>query len=78
MTDTPLIVPALGGLYHALGPWVEALLRFAVGMALLPHGMRMCLGFFKGTGGPISSARCCGDVRARGYRPVGFGPMGRC
>ena len=54
MTDTPLIVPALGALYQALGPWVEALLRFTVGAAMIPHGFRMCLGYFKGTGGPVT------------------------
>ncbi len=70
MADTPLIVPALGSLYHVLGPWVEALLRFAVGMALLPHGLRMCLGFFKGTGGPISSVQGVAAMYERkGYKP---------
>ncbi len=70
MTNTPLIVPALGDVYQALAPWVEALLRVVVGLALVPHGLRMCLGYFKGTGGPISSV---GDVAAlydrKGYRP---------
>ena len=68
--EIPLIFPALGAVYEALGPWVEALLRFAVGAAMVPHGMRMCLGYFKGTGGPISSLP---DVAAmyerKGYRP---------
>jgi putative oxidoreductase len=70
MTDTPLIVPALGPLYQALAPWVEALLRFLVGMALVPHGMRMCLGYFKGTGIPISSVpMVAGLFDRKGYRP---------
>lgn len=73
MLDTPLIVPALGAVYDALGPWVEALLRFVVGMAMVPHGLRMCLGYFKGTGGPVSSVR---DVAAmyqrKGFRPGWF------
>jgi putative oxidoreductase len=70
MTDTPLIVPALGSLYHALSPWVEALLRFVVGMALVPHGLRMCLGYFKGTGGPISSVQQVAAMFDRkGYKP---------
>jgi putative oxidoreductase len=70
MTDTPLIVPALGGLYHALAPWVEALLRLMVGMALVPHGLRMCLGYFKGTGGPISSVQGVAAMYNRkGYKP---------
>ena len=37
MSDTPLLVPALGAVYAALAPWVEALLRFAIGMAMVPH-----------------------------------------
>jgi len=70
LNDTPLIVPALGTLYDALGPWVEALLRFAFGMALVPHGMRMCLGYFKGTGGPISSVQGVAAMYERkGYKP---------
>ena len=70
MTETPLIVPALGPLYQTLAPWVEALLRFLVGMALVPHGMRMCLGYFKGTGIPISSVPMVADLFDRkGYRP---------
>ena len=70
MTDAPLIVPALGSLYHALAPWVEALLRFLVGMALVPHGLRMCCGFFKGTGGPISSVQGVAAMYdCKGYKP---------
>jgi putative oxidoreductase len=70
MTDTPLLIPALGVLYQALGPWAEALLRFMVGMALVPHGLRMCLGYFKGTGIPISSVAGVADLFDRkGYRP---------
>ena len=50
MTDaTPLIIPALGGIYQALAPWTEALLRAAVGLALVPHGLRNTFGFWPGT-----------------------------
>ena len=52
MTQTPLLVPALGAVYATLMPWAEALLRFAVGAAMAPHGLRMTLGYFKNTGGP--------------------------
>jgi putative oxidoreductase len=70
MNETPLIVPALGALYQALGPWVEALLRFTVGAAMLPHGLRMCLGYFKGTGGPVDSVpKVAAFYDRRGYRP---------
>jgi putative oxidoreductase len=50
MTDAPLIFPALGGLYQALAPLTEALLRVAVGLALVPHGLRNTFGFFPNTG----------------------------
>jgi putative oxidoreductase len=70
MTDTPLILPALSGLYAALGPWVEALLRFIVGMALVPHGLRMCFGFFRGTGIAISSVQGVAEMfDKKGYQP---------
>jgi putative oxidoreductase len=70
MSETPLIVPALGAAYQTLGPWVETLLRFLVGMALVPHGLRMCLGYFKGTGIPISSVQGVADLFDRkGYYP---------
>ena len=70
MSETPLILPALGAVYQALGPWVEALLRFIVGMAIVPHGMRMCLGYFKGTGIQISSLQGVADLFDRkGYKP---------
>lgn len=70
MTSTPLVIPALGAIYQALSPLVEALLRFAVGFALVPHGLRMCLGYFKGTGGPISSVpEVAAMYDRKGYRP---------
>ena len=52
MTNTPLIVPAIGAVYSALAPWGEALLRVMVGAWMVPHGVRMTLGRFKNTGGP--------------------------
>lgn len=70
MSETPLIVPVLGAIYQALGPWVEALLRFTVGAAMVPHGLRMCLGYFKGTGGPVDSVpKVAAFYDRRGYRP---------
>ncbi len=70
MGETPLIIPALGPLYQALGPWAEALLRVTVGLAMVPHGLRMCLGWFKGTGIPISSVQGVAELFDRkGYRP---------
>lgn len=70
MADTTLVFPALGALYHALAPWAEALLRVAVGAAMVPHGLRMCLGWFKGTGGPVDSVpKVAAFYDKRGYRP---------
>ena len=77
MNQTPLVVPALGAVYAALSPWVEALLRFAVGIAMVPHGFRMCLGYFKGTGGPISSVPAVAAMYDRkGFRPGWFWAYG--
>jgi putative oxidoreductase len=73
MNQTPLVVPALGAVYAALMPWVEALLRFAVGAAMLPHGLRMCLGFFRGTGVPVSGlAPVAAMYERKGFRPAWF------
>ena len=70
MADTGLVLPALGGLYAALGPWVEALLRVVTGLILVPHGLRAGFGFFRNTGMPIDSLRKLGvAVAAAGYRP---------
>lgn len=71
MSDAALVVPALGALYAALAPWVEALLRFVIGMAIVPHGLRMCLGYFKGTGIAVSSVQGLVEMFDRkGYRPA--------
>jgi putative oxidoreductase len=71
MSQTPLIIPALGAVYAALAPWVEALLRLVIGMAMVPHGLRMCLGYFKNTGIPISSVQGVAQTFDRkGYRPA--------
>jgi uncharacterized membrane protein YphA (DoxX/SURF4 family) len=48
--STPLVSPALGVLYETLAPWAEALLRVAVGLALVPHGLRNTFGLFANTG----------------------------
>jgi len=77
MTETPLIFPALSALYSALAPYVEALLRFIIGMAMLPHGLRMCLGFFRGTGIAVASvASVAAMFDRKGYRPGRFWAYG--
>ncbi|HEY6257551.1 MAG TPA: DoxX family protein [Xanthobacteraceae bacterium] len=68
--STLLIFPSLGGLYQALAPWTEALLRVVVGLALVPHGLRMALGFFPGTGGPIRNLSMMAEALDKwGYWP---------
>jgi putative oxidoreductase len=62
--------PGLENLYHTLSPWAEALLRAVVGLALVPHGLRMVFGFFPGTGGPIKNLAMMADALDRwGYHP---------
>jgi putative oxidoreductase len=51
-------------------PWAEALLRAAVGLALVPHGLRNTFGFFPGTGQPSRSVKMLADQLDRtGWRP---------
>ena len=70
MADVQIVFPALGGLYAALAPWVEALLRAIVGLILVPHGLRAGFGFFPGTGMPVDSLRkLAAALAAAGYRP---------
>ncbi len=65
-----LIVPAFGPIYAVLAPFVEALLRAVVGLALVPHGLRMTFGFFPGTGLKISNLTMLARQLDRdGYRP---------
>jgi putative oxidoreductase len=40
----------LPSLYQPLLPFADALLRAAVGLALIPHGLRNTFGFFSNTG----------------------------
>ncbi len=66
----PLIVPALGNLYQTFSPWTEALLRVVVGLALVPHGLRMTFGLFPNTGLPIRNLSMLAEQLDRaGYRP---------
>jgi putative oxidoreductase len=68
--STSLIFPGLGNLYQTLAPFAEALLRAVVGLALVPHGLRMAFGFFPGTGGPIRSLSMMAAALDRwGYHP---------
>ena len=66
----PLIYPQLGALYQTLAPVAEAALRVMVGLALVPHGLRMTFGFFQTTGQPLRNIGMLGDyLEKQGYRP---------
>ena len=65
------VFPQLGGLYQALGPWVDAILRVAVGACLIPHGLRMTFGLFPNTGMPVRSLDDLTGILDRGgWRPA--------
>ena len=56
--------------FAALAPISEALLRIAVGLALVPHGLRMTFGFFPSTGQPLQSLSALAQyLDKQGYRP---------
>jgi putative oxidoreductase len=66
----PLIYPQLGALYQTLASVAEAALRVMVGLALVPHGLRMTFGFFPTTGQPLRNIGMLGDyLEKQGYRP---------
>ena len=70
MADVPLIFPAIGSLYATLAPWAEMLLRVAVGLAFVPHGLRNTLAFFPNTGVRAQSIALLAEQLDRdGYRP---------
>jgi putative oxidoreductase len=74
MPDIPhLIFPQLQSLYAILAPCSETLLRVAVGLALVPHGLRMTFGFFPNTGLPVRNLTMLAEQLDRdGYRPGKF------
>ena len=72
--STSHIFPVLAPLYQTLAPWAEALLRVVVGLALVPHGLRMAFGFFPDSGGPIRNLTMMAEALDQwGYRPAGCG-----
>jgi putative oxidoreductase len=61
---------ALNDLYQTLAPIAEALLRVAVGLALVPHGLRNTFGFFPETGIKAHSIpQLAAQLDRDGYRP---------
>jgi putative oxidoreductase len=68
--DTSIQVAQLGHIEQTLSPWAEALLRLVVGLALVPHGLRMTFGFFPNTGLPVHNlAMLSAQLDRDGYRP---------
>jgi putative oxidoreductase len=63
----------LSSLYQTLAPFAFALLRIAVGLALVPHGLRNTFGFFPNSGVRALNLK---DLAAQldhdGYRPGKF------
>jgi putative oxidoreductase len=60
----------MNSLYANLAPIVEALLRVAVGLALVPHGLRNTFGFFPDTGIRAHNLReLAAQLDHDGYRP---------
>ncbi len=67
--DRPrLVLPALEGLYRALDPYMDALVRVTVGLSLVPHGMQKLFGMLGG-GGLAGTAKFLESV---GYAPGMF------
>jgi putative oxidoreductase len=60
----------LDDLYQMLTPWAEALLRVAIGIALVPHGLRNTFGMFPKTGVRSHNlAELASQLDHDGYRP---------
>jgi hypothetical protein len=60
----------LSPLYQTLLPFADALLRAAVGLALVPHGLRNTFGFFPNTGvRALNLTDLAKQLDETGYRP---------
>jgi len=60
----------LPGLDQTLLPFADTLLRAAVGLALIPHGLRNTFGFFPNTGvRALNITDLAKQLDATGYRP---------
>jgi putative oxidoreductase len=60
----------LSALYQTLLPFADALLRVAVGLALIPHGLRNTFGFFPNTGvRALNLTALVKQLDESGYRP---------
>jgi len=64
------VLPALDAVSTTLAPLIEALLLIIVGLALVPHGLRVTFGWFRGTGLPASNLKMLtAQLDRDGYRP---------
>jgi hypothetical protein len=60
----------LSALNQTLLPFADALLRAAVGLALIPHGLRNTFGFFPNTGvRALNLTDLAKQLDQSGYRP---------
>jgi putative oxidoreductase len=63
----------LTALFQILSPFAYALLRAAIGLALVPHGLRNTFGFFPNTGvRALNLKALAGQLDQGGYRPGRF------
>jgi len=63
----------LESLFQTLTPFADALLRVAVGLALVPHGLRNTFGLFPNSGLSTLNLTDMGKfLDSRGYRPGYF------
>ena len=63
----------MASLLQTLAPFAYALLRVAVGLALVPHGLRNTFGLFPNTGvAALNIAALAKQLDAGGYRPGKF------
>jgi putative oxidoreductase len=68
-----MLIAHLSGLYQALAPISYALLRIAVGLALVPHGLRNTFGMFPNTGAAaLNLKELAVGLDRGGYRPGWF------
>jgi putative oxidoreductase len=51
-----LYIPALGGIYSAVGEYAEPILRIVLGGVLIPHGSQKLFGLFGGMGFTANAA----------------------
>jgi putative oxidoreductase len=63
-----LYIPALGGIYSAVGTYAEPILRIALGGVLIPHGCQKLFGLFGGMGFTANAAL----FDKLGYTPGAF------